>query len=447
MDRPVLVLRGFGVAFGKEPVLADVDLDLPRTGMVVLMGPAGAGKSTLLRTLAGLNDAQPSLARWGIAELDGEPLYGPNALPVERRRLGLVTQHSRFFMSTVRENLVSALPNRNLLSRSAQTEIARRLLLESGLSSLVERLHAEVLTLPAVIQRQLAIVRATAPDPLVLLADEPTGALEDDDAIDVLALLRAIAGTRAVMFVTHNQRHARASGGTTLLLAGGRITDSEPTSRFFGDPKTDSARWFIATGGSKLPSPSADITALDDESERPTPLPASAREAIGRTAVGSNGFFWVERDRLGGLPRPGILFDLTQDLDTLRRLGVTVLVTLEETATVDRDLLAPIGISSIHFPVADMGAPTIAAACELCADVEARMGKGDVVAFHCRAGLGRTGTMLAAQLVWGGETALRAIERVRQINARCIQSDAQVRFLRTFEGAVRPRGSTLPPLS
>lgn len=74
------------------------------------------------------------------------------------------------------------------------------------------------------------------------------------------------------------------------------------------------------------------------------------------------------------------------------------------------------------------------------------MTAGEVVAFHCRAGLGRTGTLLACQLIWSGERAIRAIERVRQINPRAIQSDEQVAFLRAFELAVRPpTPSSLPP--
>jgi atypical dual specificity phosphatase len=70
------------------------------------------------------------------------------------------------------------------------------------------------------------------------------------------------------------------------------------------------------------------------------------------------------------------------------------------------------------------------------------MQDGDVVAFHCRAGLGRTGTMLAAQLVWAGHPPRAAIDTVRSINPRCIQSDAQIQFLRQFE--ISLRGAAAP---
>jgi atypical dual specificity phosphatase len=445
MKEPILALRGFGVAFGDRPVLADVTLEIPRRGLVVLMGPSGSGKSTLLRTLAGLNDAHPSLTRWGVAELDGQPLFGPGARTTQRRGIGVMVQHSRFYMNTVRENLVSALPNRSSLARSAQTEVARRLLVDTGLGALVNRLDAEVVGLPQTMQRMLAIVRATAGDPGVLLADEPTSGLEDDAAIEVLALLRAQAVSRGVLLVTHNQRHARAAGGSLVLLAGGRIVEQDTTAEFFAEPKTASGKTFVATGGCSLPTPGASADDLDEDSPRATPLPPEVTETLRRGQVGPRGFFWVIPNRLGGVPRPGIVWDLADDLAGLRALGVTVLVTLEETATVEPGLLASLGIESIHFPVADMGAPAIAPARELCITVEARLARGDVVALHCRAGLGRTGTLLASQLVWNGETAVRAIDRIRMINPRCIQSDEQVRFLRLFEQALRPRSHAPAP--
>ena len=122
---PLLSLRAFGVAFGDQTVFADVTFDLPRIGLASLMGPAGAGKSTLLRTLAGLNDAHPALSTWGEAILDGQPLQArkPEAIGEVRRGIAIVTQHARFFLDTVRENLVSALPNRAALDPATQTRL------------------------------------------------------------------------------------------------------------------------------------------------------------------------------------------------------------------------------------------------------------------------------------------------------------------------------------
>jgi atypical dual specificity phosphatase len=442
---PVLSLRGFGVAFADRTVLAEVTLDLPRRGMTILVGPAGAGKSTLLRTLAGLNDAHPALSTWGSAVLDGRPIESirPAAPGQLRPGVGMVVQHARFFLSSIRENLVSALPNRAELTPAAQTRLVTEVLERNGLENLVRRLEEDVASQPTSVQRRLALVRALVPDPLVILADEPTAGLDDQGALDLLALLRAQALLRAVLFVTHNQRFARAAGGTVALLASGRIEETSPADTFFDAATTPAGRSFVRTGRCADISPDATAEVLDEAAVRPPPLPAAARVARSRF-VGPRGFFWVQPGLLGGVPRPGVVDAVDSDLEGLRRLGISVLVTLEETLTVDPAALARHGIASRHFPIADMGAPAHETAVQLCGEVARLTAGGAAVAVHCRAGLGRTGTVLAAQLVFEGEPAAGAIERIRGVNPRCIQSQLQVEFLSTFEAYMaRPRVTAL----
>lgn len=432
MNAPPLVsLRGFGVAFGPQVVLSAVDLDLPRAGVTVLVGPVASGKSTLLRTLAGLNDAHPSLRTWGHAEIMGEPLPAAGRPPgVRDRRIGYVMQHARFFMDTVRENLLSALPDRSRLGGRARTEVVREILAANGLDELRDRLDHEVVSLPTTLQRRLAIVRAGAADPAVLLVDEVTASLPDREALAVTAMLQEQARRRSVLVVTHNQAHARAVGGNTALLAEGRIQETAPTEEFFASPRSEIARHFVRTGGYSPPPPSPGDAATPEEVPRPAPAQIPSR------FVGPRGFFWALPGKLGGLPRPGIVADIAADLEGLARLGVDVLVTLEETRTIDPAVLRSFDVSSLHFPIPDQGVPPLEAAIGLCREVDELLARGRAVAFHCRAGLGRTGTMLACQLVRRGIGAAAAVERVRQLNHRCIQTDGQARFVKQFEEAL-----------
>jgi atypical dual specificity phosphatase len=422
-----------GAAFGGQVVLSDVSFELPSTGLTVLVGPAGCGKSTLLRTLSGLNDWHPSLITWGTVTLDGVSMTVRAPEPDQtQRRPALVMQHARFFLDTVRENLVSALPGRADLEQPAQTRIVLSRLERSGLRDLTPHLGTNAVDLPLAAQRRLAIARALMSEPSVLFADEPTAGLEDDDAVDVIAMLRAQANYRAVLFVTHNQRFAVAAGGTTLLLAGGRIQESTPTKKFFTHPSSPPAQHFLRTGGwvsASSETPVDDVTQPIEAAVEVAPLP----EAQSRF-VGPRGFFWVLPGQLGGMPRPGIIDELDHDIAGLQRLGVSVLVTLEESPTVDTEALSRAAIRSFQFPVVDMGVPSIADAITLCREIDECLRQREVVAVHCRAGLGRTGTMLACQLIWSRRrTAREAIEIIRSINPRCIQSDLQVEFLRSFE--------------
>ncbi|HSD90542.1 MAG TPA: ATP-binding cassette domain-containing protein [Kofleriaceae bacterium] len=420
-----LSLRAFGVAFGDQVVLSNVSFDLAPTGMTVLVGPAGCGKSTLVRTLAGLNDGHTSLITWGSVTMSGT-LSGPGA-----PRPALVVQKARFYIDTVRENLVSALANRSALDQLEQTRIVISRLEACGLGELVDQLGRNAVDLPLALQRRLAIARALISEPRVLLADEPTVGLDDRDAAGVIAMLRYQAEERAVVLVTHNQRYALAAGGETMLLAGGKVQESAPTERFFTNPRTELAHQFLRTGGC---TPPVGIP-IGTSGTRTEPLAAVKREARSRY-IGPRGFFWITPGRLGGMPRPGVIDRVEHDLAGLQRLGVTILVTLEESQTVDPAALASFGIRSIHFPVVDMDVPTVDAAISLTRQLAASMEAGDVVALHCRAGMGRTGTLLACQLIEGGETASAALDAVRSINPRCVQSAVQVDFLRSFATAL-----------
>jgi atypical dual specificity phosphatase len=174
---------------------------------------------------------------------------------------------------------------------------------------------------------------------------------------------------------------------------------------------------------------------LSPSSPPPPPLPPEARVAASKD-VGPRGFYWLKPGSLGGLPRPGIVQSLERDLEGLRRLGVTHLVTLEEELTVPRQALVEHELSGRHFPIVDMCAPDARAAQLFCADVEALIESGAIVALHCRAGLGRTGTMLSCQLVWEGVAAHEALAFARGINPRWVQSDEQIQFLSRFDELV-----------
>ena len=431
-EAPVLSLEGFGVAFRDRVVLADVSFDVPERGVLVIMGPAGGGKSTLLRTMAGLNQSQPELRQWGSSLYQGQRLEMLN-------RPSLVQQDVRYVVSTVRENLVSSFPDRRSLSRSEQNIRLDALFEASGVTELRDHLDDEAVSLPQALRRLLAALRAMASDAPLVCLDETTAGLDSDSAARVLGVMRWYARRHAVLFVTHHQLHARSVADRCVLLAGGRVQECAPSAEFFQRPSSSVTKHYLETGSVSLPSPDATREMLADDAPLPPPLPAAARAA--RAAPSSNlgprGFCWLLPGSLGGLPRPGIVANLEEDIAGLGRLGITGLVTLEETTTVARAALEGAGILAIHFPVIDMEAPETVPTAALCRRVEQFIDEGGVIAFHCRAGHGRTGTLLACQLIWTGFSAVEALDRVRSVNPRWVTSDVQVRFLETFSDFVR----------
>jgi atypical dual specificity phosphatase len=423
---PVLELEGFGVAFGDRVILAEVTLQVPARGTCVLMGPAGGGKSTLLRALAGLNQAQPDLHQWGRAVYDGRSL-GEGKRPV------LVHQDVRYFTSTVRENLVSSLPDRSRLDRPAQSQRITEMLARWGAEDLAEHLDQDAFGLPLALRRLLGVLRAVNSEAPLVCLDESTAGLDDAAAARLLAVIRDYAREHAVLFVTHHQGHAHDVANQVVLLGGGRVQSQLSGEAFFTSDGATVAGHFLDSGSMSIPSPDALAEELNEGEPPPPPLPEVARGAVGPHAyVGPREFRWMVRGRLGGLPRPGIIAKLAHDLEGLQRLGVTTLVTLEEVETVPREALEAAGIAALHFPIIDMEAPEVQIAADWCREIANRLERGEVIAMHCRAGQGRTGTMLASQLIWSGVPAIDALDQVRGINPRWVTSSDQVAFLSRF---------------
>lgn len=166
-------------------------------------------------------------------------------------------------------------------------------------------------------------------------------------------------------------------------------------------------------------------------------------------------FRWIRDGRLAGASKPGLFDDLEDDLAFLSGRGVRLVVTLTETA-LDAGR-APEGVDFLHFPIEDMGVPTPRDTFALCVRILLSIEKDRPVAVHCKAGLGRTGTILACCLVTDGVEPEHAIRQIRLVNPNYIQTQSQERFVRHYRDHLRregflegddtsQKGPELPPL-
>lgn len=419
----ILTLENYGAAFGDKIILSNVNLNILERGIFVLLGPSGTGKSTLLRAIVGLNEPNPMFRTWGNAVYMGDALANDN-------RPALVSQSAKLMMATVLENVVYHLPERNNLTIPQQRELATRLLTQAGLDSLLNSLDDSVLNLPLAQQRHLAILRLAAASPRLLCLDEPTSGISDAEATVLLDYIKKESKRRAILIVLHNLTQAKALSGYTALLAGGYIQEIQPTTDFINNPQSDSAKQWVRTGSCNVPSPDALPEDLADDVLPPPPLPQEARQAPSQS-VGPRGFLWLKRGYLAGTPLPGVYHDIDYDMKMLNKVGVTMLVTLT-TRPVDQEALDRNNIKSTWHAIKDMQAPGLEQAITICQEIETLIRDGEVLAVHCRAGLGRTGTILAAYLIWEGSSALDALNTVRDVEPRWVQSDEQALFLEQF---------------
>ena len=442
---PCLVSDGFGVAFGQRVILAELDFSLPPQGVTALLGPVGSGKSTLLRTLAGLNDAHPRFQHWGQVLYQGQPL---GAAPRPR----LVQQHARLMMASTLDALAEHVRTRLGLAPGELRAWCAAYVERMGFPELTPLLGQPTMELSPLHQRAVAILREAAAAPALLLVDEPTADLSDYEAYLLLELLRKVGEATAVLLVLHNQKHAHQAAQHMLLLAGGRVQEARAMEDFLLAPQSAAGQQFVATGSCALPAPDADPTMLADDAPLSPPLPPAALAAVSATALntaddaadappcapasrGPNGFAWLVPGRLAGTPMPGVVNAIGHDLALLRRCGITTLITLTEN-DLPQEPLAQHGLKNLHLPIRDREPPTVAQIQMLLKRMEMLLNKGEVLAVHCLAGIGRTGTVLAAWLVREGLTASEALRRVRLIDHQYVQSTEQESFLQAYEDAI-----------
>jgi len=213
MSAEAIKATGVEVVRAGRPILTGVDLTIEAGERVAVIGPSGAGKSTLLAVLAGLEAPDAGTVHFGDREL-------ARARDEVRHRFGLVLQgYGLVSLLTAAENVELALQARRLPRREVRARAARYLA-DVGLAGRAEHLVEE---LSGGEQQRVAVARALATEPDVVLADEPTAELDAVSRQQVLHLLTAVPGSgRTVVIATHDPDVA-ARCDRRIEVAAGRI--------------------------------------------------------------------------------------------------------------------------------------------------------------------------------------------------------------------------------
>lgn len=251
MTRAVDV-RDVQCRLGTLDVLKGVNISVTSGELVTLVGPSGCGKSTLLRVIAGLE--QPSA---GTVVLDGVDITDT---PAEKRRVGLVFQSNALFGHlTVQRNIAFGLRH---LSRRERKERVREML---DLVKLGDLAHRYPHQLSGGEQQRIALARALAPEPPVVLMDEPFGALDEVLREELGWEVKEILSQRntAAILVTHDRHEAITLGDRVAVMDGGHILQCDiprtvydaPATRFVADFLAVSSYLSTPSGGETLVRP------------------------------------------------------------------------------------------------------------------------------------------------------------------------------------------------
>ena len=284
----MLTVSGATVAFGRVRALDGIDVRVATGEVVAILGPSGCGKSTLLRAVAGLQPLDAGEVCW-----DGEDLVG---LPVHRRDFGLMFQeHALFSHRDVAANVGFGLRMQKMDALSRRRRV-REVLALVGLAGFEER---QIATLSGGEAQRVALARSLAPEPRLLMLDEPLGSLDrprrDELTEELRSLLRRVGVT--VLHVTHDHDEAFAVADRVAVMQSGQIARIGTPADIWHDPRqADVARFLghanvvtVGEGGAvpwgRLPAPEGPAVLRADAFRRvDDPVPGTDAVVTGTVA-------------------------------------------------------------------------------------------------------------------------------------------------------------------
>ena len=238
-------LEGVSKRFGDITVLKSIDFELASGEVVALIGPSGSGKSTLLRCINQLEP--PTAGRVTIGDLSIDASVGATRAQLAglNRKLGMVFQSFNLFPHmTVLENV--SLAQRRVLKRSRveADERSMQLLERVGLASKAGLYPSRC---SGGQQQRIAISRALALDPQIMLFDEPTSALDPEVGLEVLAVMRELADEgMTMMVVTHEMRFAENVSNRVIVMADGEIIEQGESAQVMRSPEHPRVQQFLS---------------------------------------------------------------------------------------------------------------------------------------------------------------------------------------------------------
>ncbi|WP_138420802.1 amino acid ABC transporter ATP-binding protein [Aquibacillus sediminis] len=235
----MIQVKQLSKSFADLEVLKNIDLEVEKSEVVVLIGGSGSGKSTLLRCLNFLE-----IANSGEILLNGKSIDDKTNLNKVREKVGMVFQHFNLFPhKTVLENVMEAPIYVKGVDKQKAKQQALNLLEKVGLK---EHVHYYPDHLSGGQKQRVAIARSLAMEPDVMLFDEPTSALDPELVGEVLQVMKNLAEEGMTMIVvTHEMGFAREMADRVIMLADGVIIEEGHPDEFFTNPKHDRTQRFL----------------------------------------------------------------------------------------------------------------------------------------------------------------------------------------------------------
>lgn len=235
----MLEVKNIFKSFDGKEILKGINLKIEKGEKVIIIGPSGSGKSTLLRCLNLLETID-----------SGEIIFKENKIDKTvkideyRQKIGMVFQQFNLFNNmTVKENIMLAPVNLKLKAKEEAEKETKKLLKRINLSSKANKYPNQ---LSGGEKQRVAIIRALAMNPEIMLFDEPTSALDPEMVGEVLNLMKEVANDNMTMvIVTHEMDFAKEIASRVIFMDKGKIVEQGPPEEIFQNPKSSRLKKFL----------------------------------------------------------------------------------------------------------------------------------------------------------------------------------------------------------
>jgi phosphate transport system ATP-binding protein len=245
--QPHIQIRNLNVSFGDGPVLKDINLEIPKNQITVIMGPSGCGKTTLLRCLNRFLELSDGASLRGQILIDGQDIYHSNVDVTEiRKKIGLLAQRPYPLPMSIYDNVAYGLRIHGIGKGRELDRMVRHYLELAGLwDEVKDRLHAPATRLSIGQQQRLCLARGLAVEPEIMLGDEPTSALDPISAQHIEKRLLELRQQYTIVLVTHILRQAKRLADYVVFMYLGEVVEHGPAQQVFENPREARTRAYL----------------------------------------------------------------------------------------------------------------------------------------------------------------------------------------------------------
>lgn len=250
ISKNILQIDNLNVRSGDQHILKNIQLEIPKNKITVLLGPSGCGKTTLLKSINRLTDLHKELKVSGKIFIENDDILNTKKnIPEIRQKMGLLSQRPFPLPFSIYKNVAYGIKLKGVRDKKLIDHVVEKLLREAGLwNEVKDRLHHPATELSIGQQQRLCLARGLAVKPRIILADEPTSALDPVSSKTIESLFKDLKKHYTIILVTHVLRQAKRLADHVVFMYYGEIIEEGSPDTLFRNPQSLHLRNYLVEG-------------------------------------------------------------------------------------------------------------------------------------------------------------------------------------------------------